>query len=200
MKKIIIGTIVGTIIYFAFQSVMWEGGFHRDFYTYTPNQDTVMHALARNLPKEGLYMMPMSDPESPDFKTQQEKREKAMVGNPWAMVFFHPKMDNFSAGYLLMGLFYTLVSVLLAALVIFYSNFPGFWSRFLVSMAFAAFVLAQNVFAGMNWWSFPWSFIKPQVIDLIVGWGLCSIWLAWFVRKKPASVHQSEPTINTTTI
>ncbi|HSN49926.1 MAG TPA: hypothetical protein VLR52_01760, partial [Bacteroidales bacterium] len=81
MKKIIIGTLVGTIIYFAFQTVMWMGGFHRNFYTYAAKQDTVLKMLSANLPEEGMYMMPMADPNSPDFKAQQEQREKVMIGN-----------------------------------------------------------------------------------------------------------------------
>jgi hypothetical protein len=188
MKKIIIGTIVATIIYFAFQSVMWMGGFHRNFYTYGAKQDTVMKVLSKNLPQEGMYMMPMADPNSPDFKSQQEKLEKSMPGNPWAMVFYHPRMSTFSATYLLMGILYSLVAALIASLVLYYGKFPGFWSRFFVSMAFSVFTLSQGVLNNMNWWSFPWSFVKPQVIDLILGWGIASIWLAWFVKRKAGDI------------
>lgn len=184
MKKIIIGTLVGTIIYFGFQSVMWMGGFHKDFYNYAPRQDTVMKALTANLPGEGLYMMPMSDPKSPDFKTQQEKLEKKMVGNPWAMIFYHPKMNDFSVSYLLKGIMHALIGALLVSLVLYYSRFPGFLQRFLVSMAFAVFTLVLSTFSNMNWWSFPWSFVKTEVSDLVFGWGLCSVWLAWFVKVE----------------
>jgi hypothetical protein len=188
MKKIIIGTIVGTIIYFGFQSVMWEGGFHRDFYTYAAKQDTIMKELTANLPAEGLYMMPMADPKSPDFKAQQEKYEKIMPQNPWAMVFYHPKMGEFSVAYLLKGLMHALIGVLIVALVLWYTKLPGFWQRFLVSIAFAVFTLAMAVFSEMNWWSFPWNFVKASVFDMVFGWGLCSVWLAWFVKKKVGRV------------
>jgi len=184
MKKIIIGTLVGTIIFFVFQMIMWEGGFHKDFYSYAPKQDTIMTALGANLPKEGMYMMPMADPKSPDFKAEQEKREKTMMENPWAMVFYHPKMGAFSVTYILMGVLYTLLAVLIAAIVIYYGKFTGFWSRFFVVMAFAAFTMFQSVLGNMNWWSFPWSFVKPQVMDLTFGWAICAVWLAWFVKKK----------------
>jgi hypothetical protein len=184
MKKIIVATLVGTIIYFGFQSIMWMGGFHRDFYSYAPGQDTVMKALSANLPAEGLFMMPMADPSSPDFKAQQEKLEKAMPGNPWAMVFYHPKMSEFSAFYLLKGLMHALIGALIVALVLWYANFPVYWQRFLASMAFAVFTIVMAILSDMNWWTYPWSFVKPQVIDLVFGWGLCSVWMAWFVRRK----------------
>jgi hypothetical protein len=184
MKKMIIGALVGTLIYFGFQTVMWMGGFHKDFYTYTPEQDTILSNLSANLPSEGLYMMPMSDPNSPDFKAKQKQLEEKMPGNPWAMVFYHPKMEEFSARSLIMGIVYAFIGAFIAAFVIYMGKFPCFWSRFTVSMLFAVFTLVQGVLSNMNWWSFPWGFVKPQVLDLIIGWGLTSVWLGWFVKKE----------------
>lgn len=189
MKKIIIGALVGAVIYFGFQTMMWVGGFHRHFYTYTPNQDTIMSTLSANLPAEGLYMMPMGDPQSPDFKAKQEEIEKTMVGNPWAMVFYHPKMNDFSPLFMIVGFVYTLLGTLMVAFVIYIGKFPCFWSRFTVSMLFAFFTLIMGVMVDMHWWEFPWSFIKPQVIDLLLGWGLCSVWLGWYVRRKEVPVQ-----------
>lgn len=187
MKKIILGALLGTLIYFGFQTTMWVGGFHKNFYTYAAKQDTVLAALSANLPAEGHYMMPMADPKSPDFKAQQEQIEKRMIGNPWAMVFYHPKMEAFSAKALIMGIIYAFIGALIVAFVIYMGKFPCFWSRFTVSMLFAVFTLAQGILSNMNWWSFPWSFIEPQVLDLVLGWGLSSVWLAWFVKNPDIS-------------
>ncbi len=187
MKRIFIGALAGTLIYFGFQSVMWMGGFHRNFYTYTPNQDTILRSLSGNLTSDGLYMMPMADPNSPDFKTRQEELEKKMPGNPWTMVFYHPKMEEFSMAYMMIGLLYAFIASLVAAMVLYFGNFPGFWSRFLVAMAFAVFTLVQAVLGNMNWWSFPWCFVKHQVLDLLIGWALCSVWLGWYVKKRAAT-------------
>ena len=65
MKRIIIGTLVGTVIYFVYQSVMWVGGFHQDFNTYTARQDTILQVLNRTLKADGLYMMPMEIRKTP---------------------------------------------------------------------------------------------------------------------------------------
>jgi len=185
MKKMIIGAVVGTVIYFGFLSIMWMGGFHKDFYSYSAKQDTVLACLSANLPAEGLYMMPMSDPKSQDFKAKQEQLEKTMPGRPWAMVFYHPQMADFSVRALLIGLLYDFLGAFIVAFVIYMGKFPCFWSRFTVSMLFAVFTLLHGFLGSMNWWSFPWGFIKPQVFDLLIGWALCSVWMAWFV-KRPA--------------
>jgi hypothetical protein len=184
MKRIIIGTIVATIIFFAFESVMWMGGFHRNFYTYTPGQDTILQSLSRNLGQDGMYMMPMADANSPDFKTKQAELEKKMPGNPWAMVFYHRKMADFSGAFMLVGMLYTLLACLIATLVLFYTDPGSFWKRFLVSMAFALFTLVLSVLPQMNWWSFPWHFVSTQVTDVLIGWVLVSVWMAFYVKKK----------------
>jgi len=184
MKRVIIGAIVGAIIYFGFQTTMWVGGFHKDFYTHATQQDSILALLSRTLPAEGMYMMPMADQHSPDFKTRQQEIEKTMIGNPWAMVFYHPEMPDFSVSTLVLGLLFALVAAFIAAFVMYMGKFPCFWSRFTVSMLFALFALLQGVLSNLNWWEFPWSFVKPQVIDLVIGWGLCSVWLGWFVKPR----------------
>jgi hypothetical protein len=186
MKRILIGALAGTLIYFGFQSVMWMGGFHKDFYSYTDKQDTILASLNASLHADGMYMMPMSDANSPDFKARQEELEKKMPGKPWAMIFYHARMDDFSASYLLMGILYAFIAALIAASVLYYGKIPGFWGRFAVAMSFALFTLTQGVLTNMNWWSYPWSFVRPQVVDLVIGWGLCSAWLGWFVRIPPS--------------
>ena len=184
MKRVIIGAVVAALIYFGIQTLMWVGGFHRDFYSYAAKQDTILSALSAHLPAEGMYMMPMADNQSPDFKTQQEQIEKTMTGNPWAMVFFHPEMAEFSPRTMILGFGYTLLGAFLAALILFMGKFPTFWSRFTVSMLFAVFALALGPMSTMNWWEFPWNFVKAQVLDLAIGWTLCSLWLGWFVKPR----------------
>ncbi len=184
MKRVIIGALVATVIYFGFQTALWMGGCHKDFYTHAAKQDTILVCLSANLPGEGHYMMPMADQNSKDFKSRQQELEKHMVGNPWAMVFYHPKMKDFSATTLLIGLLFAFIAAFIAAFIMYMGKFPCFWSRFTVSMMIAVFALVQGVLGNLNWWEFPWSFVKPQVIDLAAGWTLCSLWLGWFVRPR----------------
>lgn len=183
MKRIIIGVIVGTVIYFAYQSAMWMSGIHSGFGKYTPNQTAIMQNLNQNITEDGMYWMPTADPKAPDYEAQEEKMMTENVGKPWAMVFYHKAMPGMTAGYVLMGVFYTVLGCLVACLLIYYGNFASFGTRFLASMALAAFALSQCVLDDMNWMSYPWHFVQPQVIDLILGWGITSVWLAWFVKR-----------------
>ena len=186
MKRITIGTIVGAIIFFVYQSVMWMGGFHGEIAKHTPDQDNIMNYLGDKL-SDGVYMMPMTDPADPDRARKDEERMKENVGKPWAMILYHEHMMDFSVSYMLVGLFYSLMACLIASLVLYYGQFPVFGVRFFVSMAFALFTLSQGVLDNMNWWSYPWQFVRPEVVDLTLGWGITSLWLASYVKRMPAT-------------
>ena len=183
MKKIIIGTLVGTVIFFVYESIMWEGGLHDNFSSYTANQSVILNTLGQNLNADGLYFMPFIDPASPTKKQDMEKMWTNNVGKPWAMIFYHKSQQEMNMCYMLMGLLYTLIASLITSLVLFYGSFTTFNARFLVSMGFAIFTLCQGVLDSANWFSYPWSFVKPEIIDLTLGWGICSAWFAWYFKK-----------------
>jgi len=188
MKKVFIGTIVGSIIYFAYLSIMWTSGLHNNFTSYSGRQYQIMPFLSQNLSYDGLYMMPYPDPAAADKRKEHEKIRNENVDKPWAMVFYHSHMQSMEAGHILMGLFYTLIACLIASFVLYYTGFKSYWIRFGIAMAFALFTLSQGVLDNMTWWSFPWSFVKMKVLDLTLGWGICSLWLAWYVKKPLAII------------
>ncbi|HNY03661.1 MAG TPA: hypothetical protein PKG48_13775 [Bacteroidales bacterium] len=183
MKRIIIGAIVGTIILFAFQALMWMGGCNREFYRYAPMQDSLLSRMSKTLPGEGLYSMPMADPTAADYNAKQAEIRNKLVGKPWAMVFYHTKMDYSGMGFLY-GILGSLIASLFVATVLYAGKFGNFAARFAVVFAFGLFALIMGPLSDMNWWSFPWSFIRPKVLDLVIGWGLVSVWMGWFVKPK----------------
>jgi hypothetical protein len=105
------------------------------------------------------------------------------MGKPWAMVFFHKKMENTMTMSMSMGIVHNFIVAFLISLVIFYGNFPTFWKRFFVSFAFIVVVILIGVMDEYLWWTFPMQFIFPQIVDIGIGWGLASLWLAFFVKK-----------------
>jgi hypothetical protein len=183
MKRVIIGALVGTLIYFGYQTVMWMGGLHGDFSIHTPRQDTLMACLNENLVDEGLYWLPSVDPAAPNRMEAEEQLMKENQGKPWAMVFYHKSMMGFEPSYILMGLFYSIIACLIAAAVIYNGHFETFAGRFCVAMAVGVFTLSQGVLDDMNWFTLPWMWVRPEVIDLTVGWGACSLWLAGYVKR-----------------
>ncbi|QBZ97810.1 hypothetical protein [Flavobacterium sangjuense] len=184
MKKVVIGSLVGALIFFVFQTIMWMGGFHNDFSIYTPNQGAIMQTLNTNLTQDGVYYMPSADWNAPNSEAETEKIMNESVGKPWAMVFYHTKMNAMDSSQMAKGFLYSLLACLLVAFVLYSGSYPTFGKRFAVSMCFSLFVLLECTFTEMNWWDFPWHYVKSTVYDMIIGWALVSLWFAWYVKEK----------------
>ena len=77
MKKLIIASIVGGIIMFAWQFLSWPVlNLHKAANRYTANQDAILAALNTNLPEEGGYMVPAL-PENASSADHQKLMEEA---------------------------------------------------------------------------------------------------------------------------
>jgi hypothetical protein len=188
MKKIIIGALVGAVIFFAYTSAMWMGGFHNDFSKYTPNQDAIMQNLNTNISEDGVYMIPGIDYNAPDAEKQAEKMMTESVGKPWAMISYHKEWKGMDPAQMVKGFLYYLLACFLVSLVIFRGNFNTFGSRFGVAMCFSLYGIVQFTLMEMNWWDYPWHFLKSTVFDMIIGWALVSLWLAKYVKPNPKTV------------
>ena len=185
MKKIILGALVGALIFFVFESAMWMGGLHTDFSMYTPNQKAIMETLNSQLTQDGAYMMPTNDWNSPNYKPEdEEKLMQESAGKPWALVMYHTKMMGMEPSYMLKGFLYILLASLMVCWVLRSGSYTSFGKRFAVAMAFSLFGLLMCTLTEMNWWNFPWHFIKATVFDMTVGWALTSLWFAYYVKDS----------------
>jgi len=182
MGRIIIGTLVGTVLLFMLQGLMWEGGIHKDMWQYSTKQDSMFEQIKSYGLPEGLYVFPAVDPAM--GHTKEKEMYMKGVGKPWAMLFYHPSMHGEDMHILVMGILHALIACLLACMVIYYGRFSSFGSRFLTGLSFGLFTIVQGVMPNLNWWGFPWSFIRPQVVDLTLIWGICCIWFAIYVKRK----------------
>jgi hypothetical protein len=180
MKKIIIGAIVGGIITFAWQTLSWTAlELHQDANQYTPKQDSILRYLSSQFQESGDYFMPANPPGA-----SAEEREKLMTeaeGKPWAKVSYHTKWSGNMTGNILRGL---LVNILMVALLI--------WILLKIPNASFQTILLSSIFVGlMGFMHFPYSTyiwyesggIRADLLDAVVMWGACGLWLGWYLRK-----------------
>lgn len=184
MKRVILGAIIAAIIAFALQAAAWMGNFHTAYTYYIKNQDTVVKFLQDNLQKDGSYILPNVDPNLP--QDQKEKLMKQYMDKPWAMVFYHSKMNDSMTSSMIFGFIHNLLTAFFIALVLYKGDFKTFWGRFFVSISFFLVVIMIGVYENVLWFEMPHQFISPQLWDIVIDWGIASIWLAFFV-KKPTS-------------
>lgn len=185
MKKIIISSLIGAIIVFIIQAASWMVlPIHKHSLKYTQAQDSIIEVLSANLQEDGVYMLPYLDP---DKSTRQEMQEleKASVGKPWAVVYYHQVGQTMIPGQFILGFLFNLFAVLVIAIILHSTknSITSFAGRYLLVIGFVLFSLFQGSLINWNWWSTPGHYVSGEIIDHLLTWGIGGIWLAWYHRK-----------------
>lgn len=183
MKKWLIGSFVGAIIIFAWQFLSWNVlGIHNDAMKYHPAQENIISALSSNITEEGSYMVPTSKPGASQAEMQEQIKQ--MEGKPWAFVIYHPSHESNMARRMIRGflvdwfLVFTLIYILTRA------GTPASLRVLAGSVAVGLFCFLWGPYTGHNWFDLPNGMIMGDLIDGIVAWGLCGIWLGWWLTRK----------------
>lgn len=183
MKRTIIGAIVGGIIIFIWQFLSWGiGNFHQKAYQYTPKQDTILAALAANLPGEGGYILPTVPATA--SSEEMEKGMKDMEGKPWASIQYHKSFDMNMAMTIPRQLIVDILTVWLFCWILLKFNIRTFGNVFFSSLAIGLIVFFNQPYTGNIW--YKWFDIMAHFADAMASWGLVGLWLGWLFNRKPA--------------
>lgn len=183
MKKIILGSLVGGILLFAWLSLSWMVfGFHDKAYKYTPAQDSLLSVISRSITEEGQYVMP-NVPANSTEKEMEECMQKN-EGRPWAVISYHKshKMDMVMP--MIRGFLICLVCVWLCCLVVSRLAKQNFNRILATAMIFGAVCFLFTSYMGHNWMQTSWDVITGELIDDLAGWGLAGAWLGWWYSRK----------------
>lgn len=184
MKKIIIGALVGGLLIFIWQTVSWTVlNLHQPAQQYTAKQDTILNFLSGTLPAEGGYLVPTVPPNT-SFDEANKMGEK-MVGKPWAFVEYHKSFDmSMNAMYMnmLKGYLSTVLMVAFVCWILIRWGQKTFGSIFLACLLVGLVVFINQPFTTYIWYKI--FDIKAHLIDSLMSWGLCGVWLGWWLRRK----------------
>ncbi len=182
MKKFLIGALVGAIIIFMWQAVAnMTMSHHNDAYNRVPNEQVVYDAIKSNITKEGQYMIPGFEPNG--SAEEREAYNKANLGKPWAMITYHPKMTDNMGMRSIRSITSTFLSVLIFIWIL--GKNPGSFGTIVLKSIALGLLMFMSVWYPQNiWMETPWGVIKGELIDLPVAWGLCGIWLGWWLNRK----------------
>ncbi|MFI5133909.1 MAG: hypothetical protein ACHQEB_06205 [Chitinophagales bacterium] len=179
MKKWVIGSLVGAIIVFVWQFVSWSFlPVHNNSMKYTTNQDQIMAALNANLTEDGLYTMPSA----PTKKGQQDMM-KSMEGKPSASVIYHKSTDTGMTMRMIRGFLVDFFLVISLIYVLTRGGNPIPRRAFSGAVALGLFAFIWTDYTGHIWFDLPWHMIMGDLIDSIVAWGLCGIWVGWWLNR-----------------
>ncbi|OIP00626.1 MAG: hypothetical protein AUJ98_07250 [Bacteroidetes bacterium CG2_30_33_31] len=181
MKRIFISAIVASIIFFAYQSLSWTLlPTHSNSVKYTNNQDTILHTLNKNLSEDGFYYVPSQK----NGETMEEFNKNA-EGKPFAIINYHKSLTNNMAVGMTLGFIFNFMGLLMASIILFnLKTNLRFVSRWFLVMSIASIIFFMSLMTSWNWWHTPSHFLKGEIFDIIIGWGITGIWLAWYSGRK----------------
>ena len=183
MKKWIIGSLVGAIIIFAWQFLSWSLlGIHNDAVKYHPAQDSIVNYLSSTITEDGSYMLPTGKPGS--SRKEHEEMMTQMEGKPWASVIFHKEYHANIARRMIRGFLVDIFLVFTLIYVLTRAGTPVPVRVLAGSVAIGLFSFLWGPYTGHNWFDLPMGMLKGDLIDAIAAWGLCGVWLGWWLNRK----------------
>lgn len=181
MKKAIVGALVGAVLVFGWQAVSHMFLHHQDAaYKQVAGQESVIQTLSGIFKEDGQYLVPRSSPNS--SQEEMAKFNEGMQGKPFAIVTYH-SADKSNMGMSVARSFTTAFLSVLIFILLIGKNPGSFFSIFIKSIGIAIFVFLFVYYNSNIWLQTPWEVIRPELIDLLAAWGLCGIWLGWWLNK-----------------
>lgn len=181
MKKAIIGALVGAILVFGWQAV--SNLFlpaHDAAYRQVANQNDALQTLSTIFTEDGQYLVPRSKPTA--SQEEMASFNESMQGRPWALITYHTRYKSDMQLAALRSFTVAFLSVLILILVL--GKYPGnFLGVFFKCLSIGAFVFIFVYYNQNIWLQTPWEVIRPELIDLMVAWGLCGLWLGYWLNR-----------------
>ncbi len=186
MKKWIIGSLVGAVIVFFWQFLSWTVlGVHDNAVKHHPAQDSILSVLSSTIQEDGSYMLPSPPPGSSSEEHQAMAKE--MDGKPWATVVYHQAFDADMMRPMIRGFLIDLFLVFTLIYILTRGGIPAPIRVVAGSVAVGLFTFLWGPYNGHNWYDLPMDMIMGDLVDGIVAWGLCGIWLGWWLNRKPSA-------------
>jgi hypothetical protein len=140
----------------------------------------VINTLSGIFKEEGQYLIPRSEANASE--EDEQKYMEALKGKPWALVTYHPSYENDMGMSAFRGFTTALLSVLIFIWLI--GRNPGNLGTVFLKGVGVGFLMFLFVYYNQNiWMQTPWSVIRGELIDLLVAWGLCGLWLGWWLNR-----------------
>ena len=192
MKKILIGSFVGAVIFFVWSFLAWAVlPVHLHTFKYTPAQDSIMAMLNGSLPESGVYGMPMADNRNVSgfdakFQEESEKVMKESVGKPMFSIYYKKEGYDMSGFTLLRGFLFDLLAVLALSIMLApaLSLKGSFFSRWWLALVAGLFLNACGPLMQFNWMGVPGNFTIDMVLDNFLNWGIIGLWMAYYFKPS----------------
>ena len=189
MKNRIIASLVGGIIIFLWQFLSWNvAGIHNGDTKYHPRQTEIMNALSANITEDGMYMLPTTAPGA--SRADEEKLMEDMKGKPVASIMYIKSFEVNMVRSMIRGFLVDVFLVFLLIYILTRGGTPPFIRVVAGSVSTGLFTWLWGPYTGHIWFNLPWDSISGHLIDALVAWGICGLWLGWFMNRRKVTVRR----------
>jgi hypothetical protein len=181
INRSIIGALVGGFILFIWQSLSQVAfNLHESDQQYTAAQDSVITNLSKHLKSPGGYMIPRLAPGQP--MEAMETFTKNATGKPWAVIRYYDAYEMNWGMRLGRSLAVDIMVVFLLCWIIGQLRLPTPRTILTVSLLVGLIGFSSEVYLEHVW--YPMFDIRIRLLDAIVSWGLCGLWLGYWLKRR----------------
>lgn len=155
-------------------------GIHSKEYKKLSNEDSVIQFLQKNLPGEGQYAVPGINENA--SREEMEKADAAMRGKPWAIISYHQSYNADMLKNILRGFLVDIIAVFMIAWIITRNPSPKFSDGFLTTLFVGLAGYLFIPYSAHIWYQTPDA--TTNLIDVIMCWGLCGLWLGKYLKNQ----------------
>ncbi|HXN64993.1 MAG TPA: hypothetical protein VN862_06635 [Candidatus Acidoferrales bacterium] len=199
LKSLVLGTILGGLVAFAWSTVSWEViGWHEKTMLNFHNDDEVGAIIASHAPSDGTYLLPGELPTqgmTPDQKKNANDALMArMTRGPIVVAAVRVGgFPSFGRAILLQVLSLLAVAFVLTWLLLQTSGLS--YTRRVAFLAVAG--LAGGLIVDLpnwNWWGFSGAYTAVDIANSVITWMLAGLAIA-AVAGKSVTCNKSEPAV-----
>ncbi len=179
-QKLFLGAFVGGIILFFWQFLSHTVlNLHAPAEQYTPAQEQLLAELSKHLSKPGGYMLPRLETNTMEYPADFVQK---FQGKPWATIQYHPSLSMDMSYNIIREFILDVVLVFLFLLVLrrLKNQSPG---QIIFLCLLLGFLIFSNSSYSYHIW-YPRYDLRADLIDYVVSWGLCGLFLALYLPEK----------------
>ena len=181
MKKLLIGALVGGLIIFGWQTASWTFlKLHSSEFMQAKDQDGIINFLSTQFSEDGQYMIPRANDNA--SSKEMEDFQKNLTGKPWATVSYHKASDADMIMNMVRGILSAMIAAFFACWILMKQNSGSSLTTFLSCLFIGIAGYLYIPYAGHTWMQTPGA--MQNLLDVIVSWGVCGIWLGWWLNRK----------------
>jgi len=182
MKKWLVGSLVGAILLFAWQTVAWTvANLHSKEYRYVSSQDQIMTTLSSAIKEDGQYVLPQAAPGS-SYQEKQKHMEQ-INGKPVATITYISAYKTDMVTPIIRNFVVDIVMLIILIFLLSRMATLSFGSVWMCTLAIGFVAWLWYPYTQNIWFQTPIEIVTGALMDWFVGYSLVGLWLGFWLPR-----------------